>query len=320
LLPASFGDRFIFDAQLIAALADEYSQGQVQLSAMLVPKPSHSWGHQTVPMPSQAGQRAHLIDVIHVPGDDSSDDIDLLAYPFLCHELGHNVLFRYGEAFTKSFETALTKFLNRMQQQNLAIRGQARQVADATVANIRQYWNPTHDHFNWAHETAVDVFALWTCGPAYLAALQDIMEDPNLDPYQLGQSHPPYALRAQLLVQAAGELGWAYYTGPLQQLLDAWPQSKWRDHQTNLHVACANPDLTDGIISSARQTYANLALPQCTPSQITAMQQKLGDGLRPKLGIETIISAWLKRAELPEADYDQWERNLVRDYLRDITE
>lgn len=213
LLPSTFGDRFTFDAQFVAALVDEHSQGAVKLSAMLVPKPSHSWGHQTVPMPATAGEPVHLIDVIHLPGEDSVEDIDLLAYPFLCHELGHNVLFRYGQEFCNSFEAVLGTFTNRVQQQNLAIRGQSRQVADATLAQIRQFWTPTADHYNWAHEIAVDVIALWTCGPSYLAALHDVMDDANLDPYQLGQSHPPYALRAQVLVQAAAALGWAYYTG-----------------------------------------------------------------------------------------------------------
>jgi len=47
-LPVTFGDRFEFDAQLIAGLAAEYSQGGVCLSSMLVPRPSQTWGHETV--------------------------------------------------------------------------------------------------------------------------------------------------------------------------------------------------------------------------------------------------------------------------------
>lgn len=43
----------------------------VTLSTMPVPKLSQSFGHQTVPMPATAGEPAHLIDVIHLPGEDS---------------------------------------------------------------------------------------------------------------------------------------------------------------------------------------------------------------------------------------------------------
>jgi hypothetical protein len=320
LLPTSFGDRFTFDAQLIAALADELSQGQVKLSAMLVPKPSHSWGHQTVPMPTSAGQPAHLIDVIHLPGEDAVDDIDLLAYPFLCHELGHNILFRHGDEFARSFGASFAQFLAQTQQQGLAMRGHARKVGDETIGHVRNYWTPTSDHYNWAHETAVDVIALWTCGPAYLAAIQDVLEDDGLDPYQLGQSHPPYALRSAVLIQAAARLDWAYYTGPLQQLLDGWPKSKRADNKSNLHIACSDSALTASVIDSAIQTCERLGLSRCTPESIATVRQKLSRSISPELGAETLLAAWIIRGDSTEADYLAWERHFISGALAAITE
>ena len=319
-LPTTFQDRFTFDAQIIAALAAEFSQGQARLSGMLIPKPSQTWGHQAVRMPAPAGEPAHVIDVIHMPGDDVLEDIDLLAYPFVYHELGHNVLFRYGQAFCESIQRTLATFLDSLQRQNLAIRGQARQVADTTSTQIRQFWTPTSDHYNWAHETAVDVISLWTCGPAYLAALLDVVDRDNLDPYQLGQSHPPYALRSQVLVQAAGQLGWAYYTGSLQDLADRWTKSDWAKNRTNLHIACADPCLVGGTITAAIETCEGLALPRCTPARIDAIQDKLRRGLQPELGTETIVAAWLTRGIVSEAEFDAWEQNLIRAYVADITE
>ena len=242
-LPTSFGARFIFDAQLIHALAGEYSQGTIQLSNMLVPKPSQAWGHQTVAMPSSDGKTAYAIDVIHFPGDDNPDDIDLLDYPFICHELGHNILFRDGDAFIKLFGQELDAVLASIQRQTLGIRGSSKQVADATAEQVRRYWTPSPDQYNWAHEIAVDVISLWLSGPAYLAALQDVMEDDGLNPYQLGQSHPPYQVRATALIDAAGRLGWAYYTGAIQSLLDRWSSNVPATNSTNLHVACADPRL-----------------------------------------------------------------------------
>ena len=236
-LPSSFGDRFTFDAQLIHSLAKEYSQGAARFSGMLVPKPSQAWGHQTVPMPSSDGKTANVIDMIHLPGDDNPDDIDLLDYAFVCHELGHNILFRDGDAFITAFGQELDAVLAAIQRQTLGIRGSSKQVADATAEQVRRYWTPTADQYNWAHEIAVDVISLWLSGPAYLAALQDVMEADDLNPYQLGQSHPPYEIRAKALIDAAGRLGWAYYTGAIQCLLDRWSSMRRRTRE----LTCMSP-------------------------------------------------------------------------------
>ena len=319
-LPTSFGDRFTFDAQLIHTLAAEYSQGAGHLSGMLVPKPSQAWGHQTVPMPSSDGKTAYVVDVIHLQGDDNRADIDLLDYSFICHELGHNILFRDGDAFVTTFGQELDAVMAAIQRQTLGIRGSSKQVADATAEQVRRYWTPTADQYNWAHEIAVDVISLWLSGPAYLAALQDVMEAHDLNPYQLGQSHPPYEIRARALIDAAGRLGWAYYTGAIQCLLDRWSSTAPANERTNLHVACADPRLLNGTISVAIQTCEALSLPCCTPARIAALEdrQRLGQPL--ELGTDVIVAAWLTRNRSSEAEYEKWERAVIGRLLADITE
>lgn len=318
-LPSSFGDRFIFDAQLIHALAGEYSQGTAHLSGMLVPKPSQTWGHQSVSMPSSDGMTAYVIDVIHLPGADNTADIDLLDYPFVCHELGHNLLFRDGDAFISAFAHELDTVLSAIQRQTLGIRGSSRQVADSTAEQVRRYWTPTPDQFNWAHEIAVDVISLWLSGPAYLAALQDVMEADDLNPYQLGQSHPPYGIRGSALIVAAGRLGWAYYTGGIQCLLDRWSSAP-SGERTNLHVACADPRLLKGVISAAIQTCEQLLLPCCTPYRIAAVEGLQRQGRPLELGTDLILAAWLMHSQSTEAAYQEWERVNVGRVLTDLTE
>lgn len=319
-LPSSFNDRFTFDAQLIHALAVEYSQGGAHLSGMLVPKPSQVWGHQSIAMPSSDGRTANVIDVIHLPGDDNTADIDLLDYAFLCHELGHNILFRDGDGFITTFGEELDAVLASIQRQTLGIRGAAKQIADTTAEQVRRFWTPTANQFNWAHEIAVDVISLWLSGPAYLAALQDVMEADDLNPYQLGQSHPPYEIRAMALIDAAGRFGWAYYTGPFQCLLDQWSSTAAADEKTNLHVACSDPRLINGAISAAIKTCESLSLPCCTPDRIAALddRQKQGQPLEP--GTDLILVAWLTRTRSTEAVYDEWERAVIGRLLADITE
>jgi hypothetical protein len=319
-LPSSFGDRFTFDAQLIHTLAGEYSQGTAHLSGMLVPKPSQTWGHQTVSMPSPDGKTAYAINVIHLPGDDNTADIELLDYPFICHELGHNILFRDGDAFITAFGQELDAVLAAIQRQTLGIRGSAKRVADATAEQVRRYWTPTADQYNWAHEIAVDVMSIWLSGPAYLAAIQDVMEADDLNPYQLGQSHPPYQIRARALIDAANRLGWAYYTGAIQGLLDRWSSTAPSDERTNLHVACGDPHLLSGAVSAAIQTCEALSLPCCTPARIAALDDEEKQGQPLELGTDVILAAWLVHRRSTDAAYQEWERETIGRVLADLTE
>jgi hypothetical protein len=319
-LPNTFGDRFTFDAELIRALAAECSQGGARLSGMLVPKPSQTWGHQTVPMPSTDSKTTHVIDVIHLPGEDNVEDINLLDYPFACHELGHNLLFKQGEAFCTAFSQVLDPFVNALQRQAFVLQGTGKEVAVATIDQIRGYWTPSANHFNWAHEIAVDVIAIWLCGPAYLGALQDVLERIDLNPYQLGQSHPPYEVRAKAMIEASIRLGWAYYTGDFQDLIERWPTTAWVQNKTNLYAACADTRLVQGSVSASLETCRAFALPLCTPSHIEAVGEKLRQQALPALGTEIIIAAWLRRNQTDEVDYEVWERDAVRRHLSNFTE
>ncbi len=320
LLPKSFGDRFAFDAQLIRALADEYSQGGAKLSGMLVPKPSQSWGHQTVSMPSTDRTTTYAVDVIHLPGEDNVEDIILLDYPFICHELGHHILFKDGDGFIALFGKELESVLSAMQRQTLGIRGSARHIADATANQIRQYWTPTPDQFNWAHEIAVDVIAIWLCGPAYLAAIQDVMEADVLKPFQLGQSHPPYETRGRALTDAAERLGWAYYTGPFWTLLERWEATPPSGDRTNLHVACADPRLVSAAVSAAIKTCQALSLPCCTVARVNAIENALRDGHEIEIGTDLLIAAWSQYGQSSEAVFQAWEKAAITRILAEITE
>jgi hypothetical protein len=316
-LPTSFGDRFTFDAQLIDAIAQECSLGACRMSRMLIPKPSQEWGHQSVFMPCYKGSTPDVINLIHMPGDDKLVDIDLLDYPFLCHELGHNILSRDGDAFITAFSKHLDAVLAATQKQTLGIRGWSKQVADTTAEQMRKYWTPTADQYNWAHEIAVDVISLWLSGPAYLAALQDVMEADALDPYQLGQSHPPYEIRARALIDASAQLGWAYYTGAIQNLVDRWSAPSASDTR-NLHVACADPRLLSGVIAAALKTCETLSLPCCTPDRIAVLEGEQGQS--PDFGTDLILAAWLTRNRSTEAAYEEWERMVINRLLADLTQ
>jgi hypothetical protein len=317
-LPCTFGDRFTFDAQILSELVADCSQGGAQFSSNLIPKPSGTWGHQTIK--SVDPKYPYVLNVIQLPGEDNLAEIDLRDYPFACHELGHNLLLRQGDAFCAAVKQILDEVINGLHRQTLALQGSGKEIVGRTIEDIRRYWTPTDNHRNWAHEIAVDVIALWTCGPAYLAALQYVLEDPKTNPYQLGQSHPPYEVRAKAMVEAANMLGWAYYTGDYLALIEAWPKSPWAGDRTNLYAACADLRLVNGCVAAALETCRSLALPCCTPAMVESVREKLGQQELPDLGIEIVVAAWVSCNQADEQLYLEWERSVIRNHLARLTE
>jgi len=318
-LPQSFGDRFRFDSGMIAAIAEEWNAGGTQLSTMLLPRPSPEWGHHSVAMPTYSEQAAHVIDLILMPGEDNLDDIDLLAYPFLGHEMGHNALFKHEGIFSDAFGQRLQQHVNAMLRQSLADRGTAKIKSKEIVEQTRKVWNATSNHFNWAHEIAVDLIALWTCGPAYLATFNDVLDDPQVDPYQVGQSHPPYEVRARALIQAAEALGWSGQCQNLSETIQKWSRSEWHRGKNNQYAALASPALVAACADTALKTCEALRLPKCTPDAVKALSQKLSRSGTPELGSELILAAWLVRESNDEPAYVEWEKAVIRSHLAEIT-
>ena len=289
LLPQSFRERFYFDASMISALSEEWSRGSTRLSGMIVPKTSQDWGHMSLPLATYDRTATHVIDLILLPGDDRLEDVDLLAYPFLGHELGHNALFKYDKVFPQSFWPVLEQVTNSLQRQSLADKGAARSRARDTVTLIRQLWSPTANHYNWAHEIAMDVIALWTTGSAYLATFHDILEDEDLNPYLVGQSHPPYEIRANALIDAS-----------------------------NRYVACASPDLVQGCVTSVITACETLSLPRCSGETLKVIQEKLNCGETPDLGSEVLIAAWMQWQHTDKDSFSAWESSVVRELAQAV--
>lgn len=317
-LPQVFGPRFLFDSLMISAIRDDWGQQGTELPKMIVPLASDEWGHSTVTYARAAGASVP-VDLIRFPDGADLGDADLLGYPFLCHELGHNALFTYDDVFGPLFLPALDEHINSLRRRALADRGAARQKAQDTMDQIRRLWGPSADHGNWSHEIAVDVIALWTCGPAYLAAIQDVLEAESLDPYQIGQSHPPYEVRSNALAAASDALGWGYYMGEIGNLMDAWRTSERQHQRTNFYVASADLGLTRSCVEAALSACRVLKLPRCDPSLTARLSERIDGGEVPEFGTELILSAWLARDRLDEGGYEVWESEVKRQLYESIT-
>ena len=97
-IPHPLTTRFGFDSAMIQEISEEWRQGGMYVSNLILPKSSDKWGHLTSTF-ARSAKSSIPLDLILFPGRDNLDGVNLLDYPFLCHEMGHNFLFTHDEIF-----------------------------------------------------------------------------------------------------------------------------------------------------------------------------------------------------------------------------
>jgi len=310
-LPESFETRFHFDAALIKCLEQDWS-AEITFSKMMVPRHGRLWGHERLVMPSESASSAHVIDLIHVPGQDRLEDVDLLSYPWIIHELGHYILLHNEHSFIPDFTAELSKTTSHLRLASIADRGFARSRAQRTLEELTRFWTPSRDQRNWAHELTIDLIALWTCGPAYLACFVDVVEDQKINPYEITQSHPPYAVRADALIKGALLLDLHKYSARLEHLTQAWRRSTWRKHLNNRFLALSRAELLDSCVNVAFSLCRSLKLAKCTPAKIDALFARPLANTPEDLGLDLILWAWAVFEQKGKDSYFPWESGTVR--------
>lgn len=321
MLPPELGERFWFDAQMIQSVKENWNRGGQRLSGTIIPNYSSEWSHARDFIPSESGSgQGKSINVIYFPGRDDLGDVNLLAYPFMCHELGHNLFFYDDAAFVTCVEDELRKVTGSLRLRSLPDKGAAAAKAVRLIDEMQEFWSPSSDHKNWAHEMGMDMVALWACGPAYLAVFQETVEDQAKDPYLISKEHPPYAMRVDALIKAAERLGWTAYTGELKQIVKEWPGSRRGRNLNNRYVALADARLVDACVSCTLSACEKLSLPKCDADEVKRVSALLRRGETPGFGTELILAAWLVERQLDEGAYERWERATVRNLAASITQ
>lgn len=320
ILPRNFGDRFWFDAEMIQSIKKSWNHQVQRLSNTIIPNYGSEWSHASSNIPSAPGSgQGKSINVIYIPGEDSLDDVDLLAYPFMCHELGHNLFFYNDALFVDCFKVELRKVAGSLRLRGLPDKGAAALRAGRLINEMQELWSPGFNHRNWAHETGMDIIALWTCGPAYLAIFQDVVQEGTKDPYLITQEHPPYAVRVEALIKTAERLGWSDYTRDLNRVVKEWRRSRWSTGLTNRYVALADSRLVDACVSCVLDACEKLSLPKCNAKEIERVRGLLRRGEVPAFGTELILAAWLVEQQKGESGFEQWKRATVRELAGSIT-
>lgn len=317
LLPKTFGARFHFDAAMIQAIAHDWSATGTILSQMIVPVPGSDWGHSQIMMPREKNSSGHMLSFIHVPGSDDPGEIDLLSYPWLCHELAHNLLSKHGALFISSFSDRLSHKLGHQQRMLAAHRSSARALGEMALADMRKFWTPTSDHSNWAHECAIDIVGVWTCGPAYVDAFLDVAEDKTIDPFLIDLPHPPYHTRAWALKLSAMELGWVQAAGELQSLIERWQVQKESHPEANRYASLTSNDIVEELVAASHVVCQTFGLPKLSPVSLAATDFSDIDGL--DFGVQVIVAAWFVRRQQGDNVYETWEKAAITNLLQRIS-
>ena len=324
-LPRTFGQRFWFDAALIQAMIRDWSDRNL-FSSVVVPRYYGDWGHASIPMPvveppgaNPIERRAHVIDLILMPGEDRLEDINLLDYALLAHELGHNLLFRQDQLFIPKVSEGIQAILRSLRLGAVADRGRARANAQKAIDELLALWNPNPDHRNWAHELGADLIALWVLGPAYLAVFEDLLEGPHLNPHEVAPVHPPYAVRVAALIDGARRLGFSDFLTELERLPESWQRSGWNEHKTNWFLFLADPRLIQTAVDAALAFCEKLNLRLCTTDHLNALQPSFRNVELQECGTDLLLAAWLSCSQSGRDTYSAWEESVVASLAASVT-
>ncbi len=119
--------------------------------------------------------------------------------------------------YLSEFLPHLDTLISQLKKMSMSDHGLAKTQSQAIIKEINAKWRNS----KWVEELAIDVIALWACGPAYLAAFEDAHEGTE-NPFVIEPDHPPIELRTYALLHAAERLGWDKYLAGLKQIQDNW--------------------------------------------------------------------------------------------------
>lgn len=312
-LPRPQGDnsRFLFDAHVIAVFREMLDRISVGFSRMILPTCGEEWSHSPVYLPSLNRAKIPRVDLISFKGETQLDDIVLLDYPWLYHELGHILIYDYWESFRKPFARVLDEVVRGLKARSLGDSSVNKRRAEATIEKLERFWGVADGPWSWAIEIGSDVFALWMCGPSFLAAFDKELDNREPNPYLISQQHPPYESRSVGLMHAGSRLGWSMYTASLKDRVKLWKASPFRKDRTNEYVSYANNEILDGAISSTLDMCTDLKIPVCDQNKVKAIGNLVQDKATFDFGAELVIAAWLVNQELGQDEYYSWERETI---------
>jgi len=313
-LPKTFGQRFLFDAALIRTLMEEWNP-KLKLQRLALPGYDPGWGYRRLPMPSFNRESTLVFDLFLIPGREILDDVDLLDYPWIMHEMAHCLMNLRPDEFPDAFRIDLQRHFRDLRLLAFADRGRAREKADSALREVERFWTPARDQRDWAHEIAFDVFALWTCGPAFINAFHNTLRDRNPDPFIKLQDHPPYVVRVAALISAAKKLHFGGYLGQISGTHHAQRKTVERAGKKNDLLLFAPDDLIESCVNASIIAAGKFELRRwrdVEPEQFLA---------EPSFGIDLLAAANAasRKWQANPSDYAEWQQRAVGELAASVT-
>lgn len=315
-VPEEYNRHFYFNAWMIQSIVQSWSDSPRLHSRMIIPTYYHEWGYERIPiLTNSTVNPSFAVSFIHIPSEVSKEIPSLLDYSWLCHELGHHFLTLHGhyDKLFNEFLPHLDRRVSELKRMSISDRELAKTRSQAVINEIDTKWRDS----KWVEELAIDVIALWACGPAYLAAFEDEHEGTK-KPFVIESNHPPVKLRTCTLLHAAQKLGWDKYLAGLKQIQDRWyriPPSIGNQYRS-LH----NPELVTQCVAAAMTYCKSSKIPRLKPDDLNKIRLNLDLQNNFSNGIELIVTAWLVHYE-NEKYYDDWEEQtfnkLTDEIIRD---
>ena len=114
----------------------------------------------------------------------------ILEAPGIYHEFGHSVFAR-DDIFRQDLSTVVKTHFAHLKQQNAPISPDQKVLRDKELDGAAASWGGL-----WLAEIFCDLFAIYVCGPAYLALMVDLGRARGAPPFTLtSNSHPPNGAR-----------------------------------------------------------------------------------------------------------------------------
>ena len=282
-LPNEFGPRFLFDSGMIKAVCEEWSRQGTYLSDLIIPFPSDEWGHLSVAYARHGGSSVP-VDLILFPGGRGLEGVDLLSYPFLCHELGHNVLFKHDHVFGPRFRPALDEYARSLQRRAIADRGAARQRAQSNVDEIAVCGGrPPTTTIGRTRSPWMSSPSGHAAPPIWPRSKMSSKRKASTPTRSARAIRPTKFARTPSCPRATSSVGRTLYRR------DQAPDGRRRNSErrrgrTNSYLAYASPDLTRECVDAALSACEALGLPRCTPALVGEVSDRIQDGGMPDLG------------------------------------
>ncbi|MBX3176853.1 MAG: hypothetical protein KF886_05810 [Candidatus Hydrogenedentes bacterium] len=304
----NLGDRFCFDAELIASIRDDWSGCSQYLGSMIIPKYGDEWGHHSMNLPNFKDSGLPRVDLVVFCGGDSLDCVSLLNYPWLIHELAHNLFIPQDSIGCANLTIEINRFVRGCKLRSFSASAHQQTAQNAKYDSLEKAWLGYGSGGHWLHELAADAVTVWTLGPAFLAAFIDTVENPH--PFHTNAKHPSYEMRTMSLLNLAEKLGWSSHVEEMKNLLEKWTHL-YGSTVTNDYLQQRRASILDAAAIDTFNLCERLQLPLCDQSMITQVTRDFESSAKLEFNSKLLLFAWQAERSLTKSEYRDWERSAL---------